>query len=265
MRKLVVSLGFAVFALGSGSLASMGCADDPPQFIPPGDDPTPAGSSSANPNNSTTGDASTAVDTGPVIVPLPQYTLLLDGTCNGGDCDALLDCLAPAGGGSTLIGTKCFSSDGQCKGPAGGGTLRNVYGCYETGIALWAVDSKCGGTSIDPNAGGACAETAGIDPCDIEAGTDVAGTGCAQAGKRCTLNQVIYACLPNSTTTNTNALSELCEDQTAGNCAGLGLCTAPAPGGTSCATEGKRCVVADDLPTAGATSTAGRAYTCIRR
>jgi hypothetical protein len=263
MRKLVVSLGFAVFALGLGSLASMGCADDGPKFIPPGGEDTPAGSSSANPNNGATGDAA-AADTGPVIPPLPQYTLLLDGTCDGGNCDALTDCLVPAAG-STLIGSKCFSSDGQCKGPAVGGTVRNVYGCYETGIALWALDSRCGGTSIDPNAGGACADTTGIAPCDIEGGTDVAGTGCAQPGKRCALNQIIYACLPSSTTTTTNALSELCEDQTAGNCAGLGLCTAPAPGGTSCATEGKRCVVADDLPTAGATSTAGRAYTCIRR
>jgi hypothetical protein len=265
MRKLVVSLALSVLALGS--LASLGCAVESPRFIPPGEgDEAPTGSSTATPTNgtgTTGGDAGTAADSAPALPALPQYSLLLDGTCTGGDCDALVDCLSPSGGGSTLVGSKCFSSDGQCKGPGSATTPRNVYGCYETGIALWALDSKCGGSGTDPNAGGACAETAGIAPCDVAAGTaDVAGTVCVQAGKRCTLNQVIYACLPSATT---NALSELCDDQTAGNCAGLGLCAATAPGGAACAIEGKRCVVADDLPTAGATSTAGRAYTCIRR
>jgi hypothetical protein len=261
MRKLVVSVGFAAFALATGSFAALGCSDNP-QFIAPGDeDPAAGGSSTANPENASATSGADGGGADSARPPLPQFSLLLDGSCTGGDCEALVDCTAPQGG-SALVGTKCFSSDGQCKGPANGDSPRNVYGCYDTGIAIWTVDSKCGANAKDPSNGGACQETTGIAACE-EGVNNVAGTTCAAPGARCTVNQVIYSCSPGNATSST--LSQLCADATAGSCAGLGACPAPAPGGSACTVEGKTCVVKDDLPTAGATSTAGKAYTCIRR
>jgi hypothetical protein len=262
MRQLVVRLGIVAFAVATGAFAAVGCVDSP-RFVPPGDDPAPTSSSTTSPGNGE-GGADGGTDTGPVVPALPQYTRLLDGTCTDANCDPLDECSAPQGGGSTLFGTKCFSSDGQCKGPANADKLRNVYGCYDTGLPIWIVDSKCGAANAkDPNADGNCQDTTGIAACEIEAGTDVAGTACASAGTRCALNQILYACSPGKATSN--AVSQLCEDAAAGNCAGLAACTSLTPGGTSCTVEGTTCVVPDDLPTPGATSTAGKAYTCIRR